>query len=439
MRGMRRHRLSAVVALLSLVVFTFASSNDPSPHASWTVAATVGAPEAWAAGLTGEGIGIALVDTGVSPRPQLHDAVSLRVDTAGPSQVTDGHGHGTFLAGLMAASAGPNGPVGVAPGAHVVSFKVADGNGNTTLERVLAGLGAVRVLADELNIRVVVVALGGPADDMPDPLEQALEDLWAAGLLVVVASGNQPGLVAEPGVSPYLLTVGATNDGGTADRSDDVVAPWSGSGLGRDGLRKPDVHAPGASVVSVRVPGSLADQEHPESRIGSHWFRGSGTSMAAAVTAGAAALVLEADPTLGPDEVKGRLMASSVVGPDNPSGTIHVPSAVASTAVANTHLPPLAATETTSRPADPVDLPVRIIGSDDVTWDGSSWVGSSWVGSSWVELSWDGSSWVGSSWVGSSWVGSSWVGSSWTGSSWVGSSWTGSSWTGSSWTGSSWS
>ena len=234
-------------------------------------------------------------------------------------------------------------PTGIAPGAHVVSFKVADADGSTNVDAVLGALGAVGALADELHLRVVVLALGGPADELADPVEEALEDLWAQGLVVVVASGNDAAGVTEPGVSPYLLTAGATDDHGTADRADDEVAPWSGRGVGRDGQPKPDVHAPGTSVVSVRVPGSLADREHPGSRIGGHAFRGSGTSMAAAITAGAAALVLDADPTLTPDQVKGRLMASAVPSDDNPAGTIDVPAAIAADgAVANTHLPALA-------------------------------------------------------------------------------------------------
>lgn len=430
--------VSAAVVLGAALPAAAGSSGLDAP--SLTAAATVRAPEAWAQGVTGEGVGIALVDTGVSPRPQLGDRVLGQVDTSGPGRRTDGHGHGTFMAGLMVGDHGPGAAdLAISPDAHLVSFKVADHAGETSLERLLTALAAVRGSAEDLGIRVVVLALGGPADDVPDPVEVALEQLWADGLVVVVASGNDGQTLAEPGTSPYLITVGATDDRGTADRDDDVVASWSGHGRARDGNPKPDMRAPGVSLVSVRMPGSTADRQKPDSRIEGRWFRGSGTSMAAAVTAGAAALLLDAQPALTPDEVKGRLMVSSQPTADDPAGTIDVVAAMAAEgAEANGHLPKLTAVPFSADHAPLPDEAKPVSVRIDAQWFGSSWVGSSWVASSWVGSSWVGSSWVGSSWVGSSWVDLSWNGSSWVGSSWVDQEWAGSSWVGSSWVGSSW-
>ena len=429
---------TAALAATTMLVAVPASGRPAAPQspASWTAVDTIGASEAWANGVTGEGIGIALVDTGVSPRPELQDAVIGQIEVGPPGRRTDGHGHGTFLAGLMASRGGRGVPTGVAPGAHVVSFKVADADGSTSIERVVAALGAVRMTAEELGIRVVVLAIGGPADEVADPVERALEELWASGLVVVVASGNDGAALTEPGTSPYLITAGATDDRGTADRSDDVVASWSGRGTGRQDVAKPEVLAPGTSVVSSRVPGSLADRENRGSRIGGRAFRGSGTSMAAAITAGAAALVLDAEPELTNDQVKGRLMASTSA---DATGTLHVPDALAADgAEANTGLDDLEPTNAPAPAGDPVEFPVTVsrwsgsswIGS---SWIGSSWIGSSWIGSSWIELSWDGSSWIGSSWIDRDWAGSSWIGSSWIGSSWIGSSWISDHWVGRSW------
>lgn len=415
-------RLLALVVTAALVLAAApAHAEKPgADDASTSTAATIRAPEAWADGHTGEGVGIALVDTGVSPRPDLHDGVVGQVDTSGVGRRTDGHGHGTFLAGLIVGDDGPDGAVGVAPDAHVVDFKVADAQGRTTLDRVLAALGSVEAMADDLGIRVVVLALGGPADDLADPIEQALEQLWASGLVVVVASGNDGDRVAEPGVSPYLLTVGATDDGGTADRGDDTVASWSGSGTGRDGHAKPEVLAPGTSLVSARVPGSLADRENPDSRIGGKWFRGSGTSMAAAVVAGAASLVLDADPTLTPDEVKGRLMASAETGPQNPAGSVDVPAAIAADgAVANGHLPTIEqVTGSAPDPDEQTTVPVTVKLSPD--WEGLSWIGLSWIDREWEGLSWIGLSWIGLSWIDHEWDGLSWISDEWLGTSWLG-------------------
>lgn len=434
----RRLWALAITAALMLAAAPAQAKKPVVDDASTTASATIRAPEAWAAGHTGEGIGIALVDTGVSPRPDLHDGVVGQIDTSGVGRRTDGHGHGTFLAGLMVGDDGPDGALGVAPDAHVVDVKVADAQGRTSLDRVLAGLGAVEAMADDLGIRVVVLALGGPADELADPIERALEQLWAAGLVVVVASGNDAETLTEPGVSPYLLTVGATDDGATADRTDDVVAPWSGRGTGRDGHAKPEVHAPGTSVVSARVPGSVADRAHPGSRIGGRWFRGSGTSMAAAVAAGAASLVLDADPTLTPDEVKGRLIASATQGEDNPAGTIDVPAAIAANgAVANTHLPAIEpATGSVPEADEQTNFPVSIWFSP--AWEGASWIGASWIGLEWDGASWIGASWIGASWIGASWIGASWIDQQWDGASWIGASWISDHWLGVSWTSATW-
>ncbi|MBW3658359.1 MAG: S8 family serine peptidase [Actinobacteria bacterium] len=451
------------------------STTTATAAPSTTYAASIGAVEAWAQGHTGAGVGIALIDTGVDPVPGLEDRIAARFDVSGAPNLTDGHGHGTFLAGLMVGGAGPDGaPLGVAPGAHVVSIKVADMHGDTTLDRVLSGLAVARATRGAFNTRVIVLALGGPADDLRDPLEEALQDLWADGFVVVVPSGNQADMVVEPGVSPYLLTVGAVDDAGTPDASDDRVAPWSATGAARaaagplTGAPKPEVLAPGVSLVSTRMPGSTADIENPGSRIDGRWFRGSGTSMAAAVAAGAAALLIDADPSLTPDQVKGRLAASGRALPSGGARVLDVPAALGSDAVANVGLPALAVRE----PEQPTggwtgtDFTGRSwigrswigrswIGDEwtgrswigrswigrswiDAEWDGRSWIGRSWIGRSWIELEWDGRSWIGRSWIDHEWEGRSWIGRSWIGRSWIGSDWEGRSWIGARWTAGSW-
>lgn len=414
---------------LAAAVVTVAALAVPAPAlagagttASTTAAETIGAPTAWADGVDGSGVGIALIDTGVSPHPQLQDRVAATIDVSGDGRRTDGHGHGTFLAGLMVGDQDPDGALGVAPGSHLVSVKVADADGHTSLDRVLAGMAVIRETREALGIRVVVLALGGPADDIPDPLEEALEQLWAEGFVVVVASGNDgEDAVSEPGTSPYLITVGAVDDAGTADPADDTLPDWSSRGQGRQGVTKPEILAPGRSVVSVRIAGSSADRENRTSRVDGQWFRGTGTSMSAAVAGGAAALLLDANPDLTPDQVKGGLVASSRSLAGSTAGVIDVPAAIAlgSSATANTDLEPIAV------PTDP--------DGDPDTWDGKSWIGTSWSGKSWIAHRWKGTSWSGTSWSGKSWIGTSWSGTSWSGAGWIGTSWTGRSWTASTW------
>lgn len=429
--------ITSAAAVMALAVPAVAApSADPLDGASQTAAATIGAPDT---GYTGAGVGVAVVDTGVSPAVALGDQVAARLNVSGFGRNTDGHGHGTFLAGLVVGQDGPGGtPLGVAPDAHVVSVKVADAHGGTNLERILAGLAAIRSAPADLNIKVVVLAIGGPADDVADPIEEALEQMWADGYFVVVASGNDGDLV-EPGTSPYLMTVGASDDAGTADPADDTLVDWSGTGIGRDGSPKPDVLAPGKSLVSARIAGSTADQSAPGSRIQGRWFRGSGSSQAAAVVGGAAAVLYEAHPALTPDEVKGRLVETARPLGNSHAGVVDLPAALASDAVANTALPPLTVTE--PGPSNEADgIRYRFVDNIWVgrswagrSWAGRSWAGRSWAGWSWADLSWDGRSWAGDVWVDQDWAGRSWANVSWDGRSWAGRSWAGIEWNGRSW------
>jgi serine protease AprX len=307
-----------------------------------------------------------------------------------------------------------------------------------------------------------------------EPLAYAAEQLWNRGIAVVAAAGNQAdgtGRLDLPAADPFLIAVAATDTGDTAETDDDAIADFSS----RDVVRPPDIAAPGTGVVSLRVPGSTLDTEFPAARIGQTFFRGSGTSQAAAVVSGAAAVLIQQRPSLTPDQVKALLIGSATTLPAadeqaQGNGLVNVNAAIWSPTPAAKQLFPLS-TGTGSldgaRGAAKLVLGgVTLSGEKDIfgkaysttlhatqeatetswsggTWNGSSWAGSSWAGSSWAGSSWAGSSWAGSSWAGSSWAGSSWAsgvwdGSSWAGSSWAGSSWAGSSWAGSSWAGSSW-
>src|SRR5204862_683999 len=165
------------------------------------------------------------------------------------------------------------------------------------------------VRQDELHIGVLSLSLGVdvPVRYEQDPLSGAVEAAWLSGLTVVVASGNEgEGTVTSPGRDPYVLTVGASDTRATAALADDIVPDWSGAASFK-GYAKPEVVAPGTSVVSLRSPGSTIDQQFPEARIGNDYFRGSGTSMSTALTAGVAAVLLERHPEAAPDDVKGAI------------------------------------------------------------------------------------------------------------------------------------
>jgi serine protease AprX len=415
---------------------------DRSPGSMYSVVDQIGARELWDAGITGTGVNVAIIDTGIAPVPALTDpgkvvaAVDFSDERNDPALAgRDGFGHGTHLAGIIAGRDAEF--LGVAPNAGIVSVKVAGRDGAVSQAQMVAAVDWVVANADALQIDVLTVAFDsglGTSHDT-DPLAAALDRAWDAGIVVVTAAGNRGPDAAgldSPASDPRLIAVGGVE----ATTTGFTVPEWASSG---DGMRNPDVAAPGAHIRSLRAPGSTADTEHPEGFVDDARFLGSGSSQSAAVTAGAVALLLSAHPELSPDEVKQVLVASAtpvdasatIVG----AGVLDIAAAAEATPADATPGVPAASAVDTKIVADPSWTGSSWTGS---SWTGSSWTGSSWTGSSWTGSSWTGSSWTGSSWTGSSWTGSSWTGSSWTGSSWTGSSWTGSSWTGSSWTGSSW-
>jgi serine protease AprX len=422
-----------------------------------------GADVARARGNRGAGVGVAVIDTGISEMDDLAGRIVHGPDLSGEGTIVDTYGHGTVMAGIIggsgADSAGTH--TGVAPESHVVAVKVAGANGAADVSTLLQAMHWVAAYQDQFDIRVLNLSWGTPSTQDPtvDPLNHAVERLWDQGVVVVVAAGNdgpRTGTVNKPGDDPKVITVGAFDDNGTADAVDDVAVSWTSQGPTAAGLSKPDVVASGRRLVATRSYGSTVETEHPRALVSPSYIRGSGSSQATAVTAGAVALLLADRPHLTPDQVKHLLTSTAdpirgVRRDQQGAGRIDLAEALTTDAGVPQWQPTVAGglgsidasrggryVETDCGDDGTTDV---IVGEIDVrceVWDGSSWTGSSWTGSSWTGSSWTGSSWTGSSWTGSSWTGSSWTGSSWTGGVWTGSSWTGSSWTGSSWTGSSW-
>ena len=420
------------------------------------------ASKAWGQGVTGKGITVAVIDTGVDIRNDLSHRVIGAADFSGENQpFLDSYGHGTFVAGLIAGSgAGSSGMVkGVAPDSYIFSVKIAGRDGSTDIFRLLAALEFVALHKDAFGIRVLNLSLGSDSTQSyrVDPLNFAVQRVWNSGIVVVAAAGNS-GKIVKPADDPLVITVGAADDKTTLGRTDDAVASFSGVGPTlSDGLAKPDVVASGKSVVSSRSIGSTIEASFPNAHIGDRYFKGSGTSFSAAVVSGAAALVIQKSWSLNPNQVKHRLMSTAkplalATTMQQGTGSIDAFNAVNSTdtTAANQGVVlsrgggSIQASVGSScyRNADGTCMTdaelIAASGFNQDAFYGSSWAGSSWAGSSWLGSSWAGSQWLGSSWAGSSWQGSSWAGSSWQGSSWAGSSWAGSSWAGSSWQGSSW-
>jgi serine protease AprX len=391
--------------------------GEGSGTASAVYSEAVRATKTWDQGHTGRGVVVAVIDTGINPVGDLAGKVA-GIDLTGEANNVDSYGHGTFVAGLIAGSgaASDGGIKGVAPDVRLLSIKIAGADGSTDLIRLLAALDFVATTRELFGTRVLNLSLAvDPSDSYQgSPVSVAVERVWNSGVVVVTPAGNGgtgPGTITAPGNDPYVITVGASDDRTTPGIGDDTLATFSGVGPTGDGISKPDLVAPGKSVVSLRAPGSTLDRANPGARVASDYFTGSGTSFSAALTSGAAALALSRDGTLTPDQVKGRLTSSA----RNASGVVPAAGRGAG------ELDAFGATMSTDRRAANRGLtPATFSGVSgaDIIPAGSSWGGSSWGGSSWGGSSWGGSSWGGSSWGGSSWGGSSWGGSSWASAPW---------------------
>jgi serine protease AprX len=436
---------------------------QPSPlHAASAVyPKVVGADRLWTEGVEGDGVTVALVDTGITPVADLSGRVIGGVDfSGGNNPYNDEFGHGTFVAGIIAGNgASSNGAYkGVAPKAKLVSVKIAGRNGASDITNLLAGIQWAVSFRQQYGIRVLNLSVGGTDALQPyllSPLDAAVEKAWDAGLVVTVSAsnnGNDPGTISKPADDPLVITVGALDDRGTPGRGDDLMAGFSGVGpTAADGLTKPDLVASGRSVISLRAPGSKVDGAYPGSRVGSAYFKGSGTSFSTAVVSGSAALVLQREPGLSPDQVKARLLGTAAPGPaGNPNVDGHGSLDTYAAAHAGTFDPAnqgvTRSVGTGSLQLDRGSLKVQIqtgwildplfgllspvlqlvlgtLTSQNETFDQAAYFASEWTGNSWYGSQWSGNSWYGNSWYGNSWYGNSWYGNSWYGNSWYATAW----------------
>jgi serine protease AprX len=283
-----------------------------------------GATKLWAEGDTGSGVNVAVLDTGIDPLPDFSGRLVGGVDLTGAGNpFLDSYGHGTFVAGLIAGDgASSKGTYeGEAPSVGLVSVKVAGANGETDLATVIAGVDWTIEHAASLNIRVLNMSLGFvPFEStMLNPLDEVVQQAWDSGIVVVASAGNAGpfnGTILSPGDDPMIITVGSVDDGGQTNVANDLMSPFSSVGPTEpDGWYKPDLAAPGRSVVSLMAPGSTIATENPQAVIGTGNFVGTGTSFSAAITSGAAALLLADNPNDTPNQVKAAMLATASPGP----------------------------------------------------------------------------------------------------------------------------
>jgi serine protease AprX len=450
--------------------------NWNTPVGSWKRnVEVIKAKELWKAGFLGQGVDVALIDSGVSPVAGISDNLVYGPDLSFDSQAEnlrhlDAYGHGTHMAGIIAGrdSSIDRGHededldkafLGIAPKARVVSVKVASASGATDVSQVIAGIDWVvqHRNTDGLNIRVLNLSFGtdGTQSYLLDPLAYAAEVAWGKGIVVVVSAGNSgfgTSRLNNPAFDPFVIAVGADDTKGTNDSKDDTVPSWSATG---DAARRPDLVAPGASVVSLRVGGSHLDLAYPNAQVGySRFFKGSGTSQSAAVVSGAAALLLSQRPSLTPDQLKYLLKSTAVRLPNadlqaQGAGLINLKAAKdASTPLAALAQQLFAAAtglgtlEGARGSVHVTDGDVALTGELDIfgaTFDSSIWAGASLAGNTWSGGDWNGNTWSGNTWSGNTWAGNTWAGNTWSGNTWAGNTWSGNTWSGNTWSGNTWS
>jgi serine protease AprX len=467
------------------------------------VTTITGANGMWRKGYTGDGVDVALIDTGVAPVSGLKDSAKVVVgpDLSFESQdpdlrYLDTFGHGTHLAGIIAGRERAKGNwwdyawdntnfYGMAPDARIVSLKLADHNGAVDVSQIIAAVDWVvqNKQTGGMNIRVLNLSYGthSPQTPQADPLSWAAEVAWRAGIVVVASAGNDgdtiPGLT-NPAYNPWVIAVGAADTKGTVSMSDDTVPSFSARQGGNFNTRGIDVVAPGVGIVSLGVPGSYVYNTYSSARVGNGFMRGSGTSQAAAVVSGAAALLLSQRPLLQPDQVKALLMNGATKLTNQPttaqgsgelnlatSSALATPWSLQSQQVGNgngglesarggVHVTMNGNTLADERDIMGNSFVSPILSGQaggtaawgfDGTFNGAVWIGTGFAAdtTSWAAKTWSGKTWAGKTWAGKTWAGDGWSGKTWANAVWTGTGWSSVSWPSAvstdAWAGSVWS
>jgi serine protease AprX len=434
----------------------------------------IGAHGLWNKKITGKGVDVALIDSGVVGVNGLRKPgkVINGPDLSFESQdadlaYLDTNGHGTHMAGIIAGRDDEltNLPgdatrfAGVAPDARILSLKVATATGATDVSQMLAAIDWVVAHRRDngMNIRVLNLSFGTDSSQpyLLDPLAYAAEVAWRKGIVVVVAAGNQGttlGRLTNPAIDPFVIATGAADLNNPGSTLDDKVADFSSRG---NGTRNPDLIAPGRSVASLRNPGSHNDVNYPSAVTNDRFFRGSGSSQAAAITSGAAALLIQQRPTITPDQVKALLQASArklLLTDARAQGAGLLDLANADRTATPTSVQRWARSTGTGLLEQArgtyhvIDDSFELRGEQDIfgkpftsaTWASNSLAGTSWSGGTWNNSAWTGSAWSATSWSGTSWSGRMWSGRMWSGRMWSDSSWSRNSWSGRMWSGRMW-
>ena len=364
---------------------------------------TLGIPSLWKQGLTGQGIGVAIIDSGVA---QDNDFTNLALNKGfNLNSITpfDLYGHGTHIAGIVAGNGhDSNGKyMGVAPDATLIGLKVSNDLGLAFESDVVKALQWTFDNKAKYNIRVINLSInsGVEASYHTSPLNAAAEILWFSGVVVVVSAGNSGGqngyntVNAPPANDPFLITVGASDEQGTSAINDDAVAAYSAYGRTKDGFLKPDIIAPGTAIYSVRAKLSPWAILYSERLAGNgQYFRLSGTSMAAPMVVGVVALMLQDEPTLTPDQVKYRFLHGT-------GRSLSVP--MDGSEVSFPYMDGVGAVNATTTDSANTGLQASQLlwsGSSPINWSSVNWNSVNWNSVNWNSVNWNSVNWNSVNW-----------------------------------------
>lgn len=407
-----------------------AFNPQPLPAPPHTYLDTLNVRPLWNMGLKGTNVYVAIIDSGMAPdwdfqrlpgelggtSSRLHTQISFNDNT---NLAFDTNGHGTHVAGIVGGSGQKSNGLykGIAPNVGFLSLKVSDDNGMAYESDVVEAMQWVydnnrnlgtASATTPYRIRVVNLSLNSTVEQSyhTSPLSAAAEILWFNGVVVIASAGNVTAesgyntINAGPANDPFIITVGASDEMGTANRNDDLVTAFSAYGTTMDGVRKPDIFAPGRNIISTLSSKSWWRNNYNNRFVDGVYFRASGTSMAAPMVTGAVALLLQDEPNLTPDQVKFRLLNTGstiqgVAGDPNSYPYLDVYAAV---------------TGTTTASANQGMLPSQLLatGNEAITWGSVGWNSVGWNSVGWNSVGWNSVGWNSVGWNSVGWNSVSW-------------------------------
>ena len=393
---------------------------------------------------------IAIVDSGIqADRADFGNRViaSVNLSSLDPTATGDEEGHGTMVAGIAAGAANSVTAGGVAQNAPLVDVHVANGQGESLESDLISACDWILQHKDQYDIRVANFSLVAPQETtfMYDPLDQAVEQLWLNGVVVVAASGNEGtgspiNMSTAPGNDPFVITVGADDQNQSSNPADSTVAPWSAFGPTDDGFWKPDLSAPGRYLI-MPVPGdAYIPSQVPERVVSDGYMWMSGTSFAAPQVSGAAAQLLALHPDWTPDQVKGALMVSASPLPnvaDNAGGVGELNAAAAASVVdppnPNAGLDQFVTADPSTGLNEFNASDWQTAASTSAAWNSAAWSSAAWSSAAWSSAAWSSAAWSSAAWSSATETAAAWSSAAWSSAAWSSAAWSSAAWSSANW------